>query len=76
MPWNASVSCWPLTQFRSAAQVVAEMDVTGRLDAREHSGHGSEGTGHARSGQDPLQTPTRQPRCMLHTRIEPAWAGR
>ena len=27
------------------AQVVAQMDVTGRLDAREHTGHGSEGTG-------------------------------
>ena len=35
------------------AQVVAQMDVAGRLDAREHAGHGSEGTGRPARRREP-----------------------
>ena len=40
MPWKASSSCWPVDPAAQRPEVVAEVDVTGGLDAREDAGHG------------------------------------
>ena len=40
MPWKRRTRAGRSTQVPQRAQVVAEVDVAGRLDAREHSGHG------------------------------------
>ena len=44
MPWNASFSCWPRDPLPQRPEVVAEVDVAGRLDARQHPGHAGNAT--------------------------------
>ena len=39
MPWKASCSCWSGDPVPQRPEVVAEVDVAGGLDARQHTGH-------------------------------------
>ena len=58
MPWKASCVVLALDPVAQRTEVVAEVDVAGRLDARQHAGHVA---GHERT--DATRDVERQPCC-------------